>query len=169
MRPPISRCHRRRPSSSASTSCAASPKLCATTIRRLQTSHRAVGRRNETPFSSIEVELPARTVTHSISDTTTRGDHAVSAGPVATESADRIINVLQPVRVALDCDNRLRFDVHIKMCILFLVSSITFIMKYIPFLPLLALVVVILVLNRGRICLESQGADPRRAPQSLGL
>jgi hypothetical protein len=74
--------------------------------------------------------------------------------------ADRIIDVLQPVRAALDYCNHLRFDVHIKMRILFLVSSIAFVMKYIPFLPLLALVVVILVLYRGWIYLESQGAYP---------
>jgi hypothetical protein len=131
------------------------------TFRRLVAELSAAGRRDETPFASIEVELPECTATHSISDTTARGDRAAPVGPVApvSESRDRIVDVLQPVRAALDYCNHLRFDVHIKMRILFFVSSIAFLMKYVPFLPLVALVVAMLVLYRAWICRDSHGPE----------
>jgi hypothetical protein len=101
---------------------------------------------DETPFSSIEVELPECAGPRDLADSSV--DDVGAPAPVSRD-ARRSLDVLQPVRYVFDYSNHLRFDVHIKLRTLFVVSSISFALKFIPFLPLFALLFSIGLLYRA--------------------
>jgi hypothetical protein len=56
--------------------------------------------------------------------------------------ADPLINLITPIKHVIDYCNHLHFDIHIKLRILFFIALITFILKFIPALPLTALIII---------------------------
>lgn len=95
-------------------------------------------KRDSTPFSSIDFEL---------SETTNKLDIDTNASKVVTDVVnegvdDDILELLSPIKTFLDYCNNLNFDIHIKLRVLFVVSLISFLLKFIPLLPLLSLVCV---------------------------
>lgn len=97
--------------------------------------------RDETPFSSIEVELQECHQNLEVPE-------ALPVDPIVAEenSLDPLGSFLAPIKFILDYCNHLHFDIHIKLRTLFFVSLISFFLKFIPFLPLVALCVIIYLL-----------------------
>ena len=73
---------------------------------------------------------------------------------------DILASSLAPLKFAFDYFNHLHFDIHIKLRILFFISGISFIMKFIPFLPLVCLVIVISILYHGWEYIKNDGYIP---------
>ena len=98
-------------------------------------------KRDETPFTSIEFDLGESKVTKAPEINAPK--LAASEEDLEQESqSDPLMNFLQPIKHVLDYCNHLHFDIHIKLRILLLISVITFILKFIPLLPLTALLVI---------------------------
>jgi hypothetical protein len=95
--------------------------------------------RDETPFSSIEDDLPpvvgSGDVTVGVTDEATPSDSFVAVG-----------NVLAPMRRLHERVLLLHFDIHAKLWMLFCVSFVSFCLKGIPFLPFFALCMVAFLL-----------------------
>jgi hypothetical protein len=116
---------------------------------------------SETPFSSIEVELLDCPRCYDVLDSSAADPTRIA--PAIARSVPAI-DILEPVRYVFDYCNHLRFDVHIKLRALFIISMVSFALKFIPFLPLFALSLSIGLLYSGWISLEGQ--QPQRASEN---
>ena len=124
--------------------------------------------RDETPFSSIEVELAECHQTLEVPEALPDNHEA----QVSEESnAENMANMLAPLRSLLDYFNHLHFDIHIKLRILFFISLVSFLMKFIPFLPLACLCISIALLFTGWEYLKSDGnvSDNRISTDNSGI
>lgn len=109
--------------------------------------------RDETPFSSIEVELEACTVAPEVME----AQHNESEIQVPEDSDEtQMVAFVRPVKGFFDYCNHLHFDIHVKLRMLFVISAAAFCMKFIPFVPLVALVVVAYMLHAGWEKIEEQ-------------
>lgn len=103
--------------------------------------------RDETPFSSIEVDLPECHQTLEVPEASSFDDHAT---PVPEDTKiDRMTTSLAPLKSFFDYCNHLNFDIHIKLRILFFMSLASFCMKFIPFLPLVCLLIAATITFNG--------------------
>jgi hypothetical protein len=83
---------------------------------------------DDSPFSSIEVELSPCGTSHDITEST----------PISAPVVDIDTGVSQ-FRAVFDYCNSLRIDIHIKLRVLVGVAGISLVLHFIPFLPFLAL------------------------------
>lgn len=95
---------------------------------------------DETPFASIECDL-------SEFDSTTKLDINAPKTITKEEEADDpraqpVIELLSLVGLLAEKIHQTNFDIHIKLRILFIVSLIAFLLKFIPFFPLTALTII---------------------------
>lgn len=97
------------------------------------------GKRDETPFTSIEVEL--QECAQSVEITVTKEEDANHE-----EEVDPVMQVIEPVKKFYDIIDKLHFDIHLKLKILFVMSLVSFCLKFIPFLPLCALCLIMWLL-----------------------
>lgn len=97
------------------------------------------GKRDETPFTSIEVELQERT--QSVEITLTKEDKIDTE-----EEVDPVMQTIEPVKRFYDKIDQIHFDIHLKLKILFVMSLVSFCLKFIPFVPLCALCLIIWLL-----------------------
>ena len=97
----------------------------------------------ETPFVSIEYDL------NEVQNQNTLSIQAPDQEEIATEEipdeprANPIIENLTSLKEFMEAVNRIHFDIHIKLRILFFLSLFAFLVKFIPFLPLICLMTVI--------------------------
>lgn len=90
--------------------------------------------RDETPFAAIEFDLPECNESKNLEFTAPN-----AMDPIAEEDDhrnDALVVFLQPIKSMIDYCNHLHFDIHIKLRILFFIGVISFILKFIPLLPL---------------------------------
>ncbi|OHT07172.1 hypothetical protein TRFO_01303 [Tritrichomonas foetus] len=113
--------------------------------------------RDETPFSSIEVELAECHQSLEFPEASP-DDHV--APVIEDTNADHMASVLAPIKFILDYCNHLHFDIHIKLRILFFISLVSFCMKFIPFLPLICLLVSIALMFTGWQNIQNDGKMP---------
>ena len=107
--------------------------------------------RDETPFSSIEVELEA--CTHSPEVVEAQNQESEIPVPEGDDET-QMVAFVGPVKGFFDYCNHLHFDIHVKLRMLFIISAAAFCMKYIPFVPLVALLVVAYMLRAGWLKIE---------------
>lgn len=107
---------------------------------------------NDTPFSSIEVELQECTGSIEIVE----AQHTDHETPVQEDWNHELLQYLVPVKDIFDYCNGLHFDIHIKARLLFVISSVAFCMKFIPFAPLVALGVIVYMLYSAWEVLEGE-------------
>ena len=107
--------------------------------------------RDETPFSSIEVELEA--CTHSPEVVEAQNQESEIPVPEGDDET-QMAAFVGPVKGFFDYCNHLHFDIHVKLRMLFIISAAAFCMKYIPFVPLVALLVVAYMLRAGWLRIE---------------
>lgn len=82
---------------------------------------------DETPFSSLEIELSECHQTVEVSN--------APGTFVDDESEDPLVNVLAPMKQFFDYCNKTNFDIHTKLRFLFVLAMVSFCLKYIPFYP----------------------------------
>ena len=97
--------------------------------------------RDETSFTSIELDLGELKVANAPEINAPKLLNSEDDLDQAAQ-ADPFVNFLQPIKHVLDYCNHLHFDIHIKLRILLFISAITFILKFIPLLPLTALLII---------------------------
>jgi hypothetical protein len=108
---------------------------------------------DDSSFSSIEVELPPCESSHDITESTTS-----TAPVIIPPAAETGIGEFQ-LRVLFDYFNSLHFDIHVKLRALFVVSTISFVLHFIPFLPLLAFTATIYSLWRAWTYSDQEPAE----------
>ena len=104
---------------------------------------------DETPFSSIEVELAESDMSLEVLAEVPEAVVVPEAtGALEKEEKESVASTssLQYVRFLLDYLNHIHFDMHIKLRILFVISACSFFLKFIPFLPLFCIVTMIFLL-----------------------
>lgn len=92
---------------------------------------------DETPFSSLEVELPECHQTFEVSNAPDTF--------IDDEMDDPLINVLAPMKEFFDYCNKTNFDIHMKLRFLFVLALVSFCLKYIPFYPFAMMCIIICV------------------------
>ncbi|EAX88442.1 hypothetical protein TVAG_099340 [Trichomonas vaginalis G3] len=95
---------------------------------------------DETPFASIECDLSE--VDNSAKLEVNAPQKIVKAEEADDPRAEPVIELLSPVQKIGEKFNQTNFDIHIKLRILFIVSLVSFLLKFIPFFPLTALVII---------------------------
>ena len=90
---------------------------------------------DETPFTSIEVELQECTQSFAISDDNVKEKEESDVDPIAP--------VLIPLKEFYDTVNHGNFDIRVRLRILFVMSFVAFWLKFIPLIPFFALATIV--------------------------
>ncbi|OHT10121.1 hypothetical protein TRFO_20776 [Tritrichomonas foetus] len=120
---------------------------------------------NESPFSSLEIELPDCKKTKEL-------NYSLHMSMI-DQKEDPLANILAPMKNFFDYCNSLHFDIHLKLRFLFVISFVSFALKYMSFIPFLALSTALLIfiqawifINQSKIQKEAKMPIP---PQASGF
>ena len=75
------------------------------------------------------------------------------------DAHDPLLNLITPIKHVIDYCNHLHFDIHIKLRILFFIALVTFILKFIPALPLSALIIICIQLYFAWLKIKNDGKN----------
>jgi hypothetical protein len=112
---------------------------------------------DDSPFSSIDVELPPCESSFDVPEST------VSVIPTILPPVSESGSTISRMTAFFDYCNRLRFDIHIKLRLLFIASAVSVVLHFIPFLPLLVLAATFYSLWQAWTIIETGPVKPTNA------
>lgn len=113
----------------------------------------------ETPFASIEFDFSEVRSEEAPQIIQPKNEQKKNEDDGDDPRADSIIEELTPIKEIIEKVNNIHFDIHFKLWSLFVLSLLTFALKFIPFLPLSALICVLIQLYYGWLSIKKDRVD----------